>query len=77
MTLYTEKIFVITNVTFLSFVMFVPTYFLTLYLPSTITSTLSCIVLGSAIYFGILFFLKDETLIESTKKIRGRFVEKK
>lgn len=45
-----------------SLIMFVPTYLLARYLPSTIVNTLICVLVGGVIYVGLLFVMKDETV---------------
>ena len=60
-----------------SLIMFIPTHFLARYLPSSIVNTFICVVVGGAIYFGLLFVMKDETLFEAVNKIKGKLVKKK
>ena len=58
-----------------SLIMFVPTYMLAMYLPSSIINTFICVAVGGLIYVGLLFLLKDETLFEAVSKIKGKFVK--
>lgn len=60
-----------------SLIMFVPTYLLARYLPSSIVNTFICVVVGGLIYVGLLFVMKDETLFEAVEKIKGKLVKKK
>lgn len=59
-----------------SLVMFVPTYSLARYLPSTIMNTFICVVVGGVIYLGLLFVMKDETLFEAVDKFRDKYLVK-
>lgn len=59
-----------------SMIMFIPTYLLARYLPSTIVNTFVCVLVGGVIYLGLLFAMKDETLFEAVDKIKGRFAKK-
>lgn len=60
-----------------SLIMFVPTYLLAVYLPSSIINTFICVLVGGLIYVGLLFVMKDETLFEAVDKIKGKLVKKK
>ena len=59
-----------------SLIMFIPTYLLARYLPSSIVNTFICVAVGGLIYVGLLFVLKDETLLEAVSKIKGKLVKK-
>lgn len=60
-----------------SFVMFIPTYFLAKYLPSSIINTFICIIVGGLIYIGLLFVMKDETLVEAVSKMKRKNLSRK
>ena len=60
-----------------SLIMFIPTYLLAKYLPSSIINTFICVAVGGLIYVGLLFVMKDETLFEAVDKIKERLVKKK
>lgn len=59
-----------------SLIMFIPTYLLSRYLPSSIINTFICVAVGGVIYVGLLFVMKDETLFEAIEKIKGKLVKK-
>ena len=58
-----------------SLIMFVPTYLLSKYLPSSILNTFICVAVGGLMYVGLLFVMKDETLFEAADKIKGKFAK--
>ena len=55
-----------------SAIMFVPTYWLARTLTPTILHTMICVTVGGIVYFGMLLFVKDETLMEVIGKIKIR-----
>ena len=58
-----------------SLIMFVPTYLLSKYLPSSILNTFICVAVGGLMSVGLLFVMKDETLFEAADKIKGKFAK--
>ena len=60
-----------------SFIMFIPTYFLAKYLSASIINTFICITIGSLIYIGLLFIMKDEMLIEAVNKMKRKIMPQK
>lgn len=57
---------------FCSSIMFVPTYWLAKTFTPTILHTMICVAVGSAVYFGLLYFMKDKTLIDVIEKIKKK-----
>lgn len=68
------KTIVFSNIKYIicSIVMFIPTFVLAKSLSPTILNTIICVSVGGVIYIGLLFVLRDETLIEVTKKIKSK-----
>lgn len=58
-------------------IMFVPCYFLGLYLSPSILNTLIIVVCGALLYFATLFILKDDFLINIVVSTMGRFKKQK
>lgn len=55
-----------------SLIMFVPTYFLASYLSPSIINTFICVIVGGIIYLGLLFAMRDETLLDVINRIRDK-----
>ena len=66
------KKIIITNCKYIicSAIMFVPTYWLAKTLTPTILHTVFCVLTGGCIYIGLLFVMKDATLLESSNKVK-------
>ena len=52
--------------------MFIPTYLLAKYLPSSSANIFICVVVGGLIYAVLLNAMKDEMLFEIMGKIKGK-----
>ena len=53
-----------------SLIMFVTTYLLAKHIPSSIINTFICVIIGGVIYIGLLYVMKDETLLELFEKTK-------
>lgn len=56
-----------------SAIMFVPTYWLAKTLTPTILHSMMCVLVGGIVYIGLLYFMKDDTLIDFIGKIMQKF----
>lgn len=59
-----------------SLIMFIPTYMLALWLPSTITNSFLCILAGCIIYVCLLFLKKDDIIYGIIKKCKSIKINK-